>query len=297
MRSWSSRPPIMLSAGSFSPMSGAFSMRSWSRPTVATRWISMRCARKLTPRTKVVFFCSPHNPGGTVWSVEEIRALAAFCAEHDLILVSDEIHCDLVFDGAKHTPDNRRRARDRGPPDHLRRRHQDLQSRRRPCRRVRHLECGVEAPPRRADRGERSWLLQQLRHDRDRGGLADRRGVARRAAALPRREPRSLRRADRGGGARRPLDAARRHLSGVGRFFRNRPAARRRRRQGQEPRAHLRQPRLSSSGRAARPGCASTSPRRARSSRRRSGGWRTRFADLRAGQSERPGNEEDPWSA
>ena len=39
---------------------------------------------KLTPRTKVVFFCSPHNPGGTVWSVEEIRALAAFCAEHDL---------------------------------------------------------------------------------------------------------------------------------------------------------------------------------------------------------------------
>ncbi len=58
----------------------------------------------LTPKTKVVFFCSPHNPGGTVWSAEEIRSLAAFCAEHDLILVSDEIHCDLVFDGAKHTP-------------------------------------------------------------------------------------------------------------------------------------------------------------------------------------------------
>jgi cysteine-S-conjugate beta-lyase len=58
----------------------------------------------LTPRTKVVFFCSPHNPGGTVWSAEEIRALASFCAEHDLILVSDEIHCDLVFDGAKHIP-------------------------------------------------------------------------------------------------------------------------------------------------------------------------------------------------
>jgi cysteine-S-conjugate beta-lyase len=58
----------------------------------------------LTPRTKVVFFCSPHNPGGTVWSAEEIRALAAFCIEHDLILVSDEIHCDLVFDGARHIP-------------------------------------------------------------------------------------------------------------------------------------------------------------------------------------------------
>jgi cysteine-S-conjugate beta-lyase len=60
--------------------------------------------RKLTPKTKIVFFCSPHNPGGTVWSTAEIRALATFCAEHDLILVSDEIHCDLVFSGAKHTP-------------------------------------------------------------------------------------------------------------------------------------------------------------------------------------------------
>jgi cystathionine beta-lyase len=59
---------------------------------------------RLTPRTKVVFFCSPHNPGGTVWTVAEIRALAAFCAEHDLILVSDEIHGDLIFAGAKHTP-------------------------------------------------------------------------------------------------------------------------------------------------------------------------------------------------
>jgi cysteine-S-conjugate beta-lyase len=59
---------------------------------------------RLTPRSKVVFFCSPHNPGGTVWRVDEIRALADFCAEHDLILVSDEIHADLVFAGAKHTP-------------------------------------------------------------------------------------------------------------------------------------------------------------------------------------------------
>jgi cysteine-S-conjugate beta-lyase len=59
---------------------------------------------KLTPRTKVAFLCSPHNPGGTVWSPDELRALAHFCTEHDLILVSDEIHCDLVFAGAKHTP-------------------------------------------------------------------------------------------------------------------------------------------------------------------------------------------------
>jgi cystathionine beta-lyase len=59
---------------------------------------------QLTPKTKVVLFCSPHNPGGTAWSPAEIRELATFCNDHDLILVSDEIHCDLVFSGARHTP-------------------------------------------------------------------------------------------------------------------------------------------------------------------------------------------------
>ncbi len=59
---------------------------------------------KLTPRTKVVFFCNPHNPGGTAWTPEEIRALAALCIEHNLILCSDEIHCDLMLGAARHTP-------------------------------------------------------------------------------------------------------------------------------------------------------------------------------------------------
>ncbi|MEM8973237.1 MAG: MalY/PatB family protein [Pseudomonadota bacterium] len=61
-------------------------------------------AKQLTPQTKVVFFCSPHNPGGNTWSPDEIRELANFCVTHNLILVSDEIHCDLVFPHAKHTP-------------------------------------------------------------------------------------------------------------------------------------------------------------------------------------------------
>ena len=51
---------------------------------------------------KVVFFCSPHNPGGRVWEKEEIRQLADFCVENDLILVSDEIHNDLVYSGHTH---------------------------------------------------------------------------------------------------------------------------------------------------------------------------------------------------
>ncbi len=60
--------------------------------------------KRLTPRAKMVFFCSPHNPGGTLWTAAEIKALAAFCLKNNLILVSDEIHCDLLLDGKKHIP-------------------------------------------------------------------------------------------------------------------------------------------------------------------------------------------------
>ena len=53
---------------------------------------------------KMVIFCSPHNPGGRLWEPHEINALVDFCAKNDLLLVSDEIHMDLVFPGAKHHP-------------------------------------------------------------------------------------------------------------------------------------------------------------------------------------------------
>lgn len=53
--------------------------------------------------TRMVILCSPHNPGGRVWSVDELRAVAKFCARHDLLLVSDEIHHDLVMPEHKHT--------------------------------------------------------------------------------------------------------------------------------------------------------------------------------------------------
>lgn len=57
----------------------------------------------LTGREKMLILCSPHNPGGRVWTVEELRQIADFCRRHDLILVSDEIHHDLVFPGHKHS--------------------------------------------------------------------------------------------------------------------------------------------------------------------------------------------------
>jgi len=60
-------------------------------------------ARRLNGNERMVILCSPHNPGGRVWSRDELRALADFCVEHDLLLVSDEIHHDLVFPGHRHT--------------------------------------------------------------------------------------------------------------------------------------------------------------------------------------------------
>ncbi len=50
------------------------------------------------PHTRIFFLCSPHNPVGGVFSREELARVAAFCERHDLVLVSDEIHCDLIFD-------------------------------------------------------------------------------------------------------------------------------------------------------------------------------------------------------
>ena len=56
----------------------------------------------LSGREKLLILCSPHNPGGRVWTEDELRQVADFCLRHDLILVSDDIHSDLVMPGQKH---------------------------------------------------------------------------------------------------------------------------------------------------------------------------------------------------
>lgn len=59
---------------------------------------------RLDGSEQMLIWCSPQNPSGRVWSTEELRALADFAARNDLILVSDEIHHDLVFSGHKFVP-------------------------------------------------------------------------------------------------------------------------------------------------------------------------------------------------
>ncbi|MBL9199889.1 MAG: PatB family C-S lyase [Opitutaceae bacterium] len=56
--------------------------------------------RAVTPRTKLFYLCNPHNPLARVWRRAELTRLAEFCERHNLILCSDEIHCDLILDPA-----------------------------------------------------------------------------------------------------------------------------------------------------------------------------------------------------
>jgi cysteine-S-conjugate beta-lyase len=58
----------------------------------------------ITPDTRLLLFCHPHNPLGRVWRREEVEALLDFCRRHDLVLASDEIHCDLILDDLAHVP-------------------------------------------------------------------------------------------------------------------------------------------------------------------------------------------------
>jgi cystathionine beta-lyase len=60
-------------------------------------WSAMEAA--VTPATRLLMLCHPHNPTGRIWSVEELSQLAAFAQRHRLWVVSDELHADLSLEG------------------------------------------------------------------------------------------------------------------------------------------------------------------------------------------------------
>ncbi len=59
---------------------------------------------KRAKKVKIFLLCSPHNPLGIVWDRSELEKMAEICIANDVLLVSDEIHSDLIFNGKKHTP-------------------------------------------------------------------------------------------------------------------------------------------------------------------------------------------------
>ena len=56
------------------------------------------------PKVKVMLLCNPHNPAGRVWKREELVRIGEICIRHDVTVVSDEIHCELVFPEYRYTP-------------------------------------------------------------------------------------------------------------------------------------------------------------------------------------------------
>lgn len=66
-------------------------------------WDALEAA--ITPQTRLFYLCNPHNPLARVWRRPELERLAEIVLRHDLLLVSDEIHCDLILDpDLRHTP-------------------------------------------------------------------------------------------------------------------------------------------------------------------------------------------------
>ncbi len=59
---------------------------------------------KIDENTKLLLLSNPHNPGGMVWTREELTELTYICLENNIMIISDEIHSDLIFDGHKHIP-------------------------------------------------------------------------------------------------------------------------------------------------------------------------------------------------
>lgn len=58
----------------------------------------------ITPRTRLMLLCSPHNPVGRIWTATELRELVDICATNGIIILADEVYCGLLFPGESFTP-------------------------------------------------------------------------------------------------------------------------------------------------------------------------------------------------
>ena len=77
----------------------------WQRPSPKGGWTSEHAAlEEAAVRSKLMLLCNPQNPTGRVYGRDELAFRAELCIRHDLVLVSDEIHCGLTLDGRAHVP-------------------------------------------------------------------------------------------------------------------------------------------------------------------------------------------------
>lgn len=59
---------------------------------------------KKLSKAKMIILCNPHNPIGRVWKRDELQRIGELCIKHDILIIADEIHSDLILSGHKHTP-------------------------------------------------------------------------------------------------------------------------------------------------------------------------------------------------
>jgi cystathionine beta-lyase len=60
--------------------------------------------KSISPKTTLFILCNPHNPGGKVWDKATLSRISEICLKNNILVISDEIHADMVFKGYKHTP-------------------------------------------------------------------------------------------------------------------------------------------------------------------------------------------------
>ncbi|MDR5900618.1 MalY/PatB family protein [Halomonas icarae] len=98
-------PPFLKVAEHTGRLPQQATMREPSSPDEPWRLDLEALEAAITPRTRLLLWCHPHNPTGRVWRHEELAGLAELVERHDLYVVSDELHCDLLLEaGACHQP-------------------------------------------------------------------------------------------------------------------------------------------------------------------------------------------------
>ncbi|MBF7052186.1 PatB family C-S lyase [Halomonas sp. KAO] len=98
-------PPFLKVAEHTGRLPQQATMREPSSPGESWRLDLEALEAAITPRTRLLLWCHPHNPTGRVWRHEELAGLAELVERHDLHVVSDELHCDLLLEaGACHQP-------------------------------------------------------------------------------------------------------------------------------------------------------------------------------------------------
>jgi cystathionine beta-lyase len=95
-------PPILAAPGNAGLVRDELELTQQMDGSYAVDWTAFEEA--FTDRTRLFILCNPHNPVGRVFKRRELEQMAETCLRHDVVICSDEIHCDLLFPGSRHLP-------------------------------------------------------------------------------------------------------------------------------------------------------------------------------------------------